>query len=171
MRVLGVDPGLRVTGYGCVEGDGSRPSIVEAGVFRLSPPSGAETLSPRLAELDDDFRELLGRVRPDLVAVEGLFAHKLHPETSVKMAHARGVLLLAARRHGTRIVELKPAAVKKAMTGSGRATKAQMQGGVARAFGLSEAPEPADVADALAIAVCALTRAGSGIDALRALGQ
>lgn len=140
-----------------------RPRIVEAGVIRLSAPGEGETLSPRLAELDDDFRELLERVRPEMVAVEGLFAHHRHPETSVKMAHARGVLLLAARRWGARIVEIKPAAVKKAMTGSGRASKAQMQEGVARVFSLATPPEPPDVADALAIAVCALSRAGAGV--------
>jgi len=161
VRVLGVDPGLRLTGYGCIEGEPTRPKIVEAGVIRLSSPGEGETLSPRLVELDDDFRELLERVRPDVVAVEGLFAHRLHPETSVKMAHARGVLLLGARRWGALIVEIKPAAVKKAVTGSGRAGKAQVQAGVARAFALESAPEPADVADALAVAVCALSRAGA----------
>ncbi len=156
--MLGVDPGLRLTGYACVEGDSQRPSIVEAGVIRLSAPGGGETLSPRLAELDTDFREALERLRPELVAVEGLFAHPQRPDTSIKMAHARGVLLLAAHRAGASVVELKPSEVKKAMTGSGRASKAQMQDGVARIFALDAPPRPADVADALAIAGAALAR-------------
>ncbi len=159
MRVLGIDPGLRLTGYGCVEGDPQRPTIVEAGVFRLSAPGEGETLSPRLAELDTDLRELLSRVRPGLVAVEGLFAHPERPEASIKLAHARGVVLLAARRAGAEVVELKPSEVKRAMTGSGRASKAQMQGGVARFYDLAEAPSPADVADALAVAGAAIARA------------
>ena len=162
MRVLGFDPGLSITGYGCVTGDSIRPSIVEAGVFRLTksgqpvPPIG-----DRLVELHQDVVELIERVKPDLVAIEGMFAHKDHPGTVIKMAHARGVILLAARAAG--VVELKPAEVKKAATGSGRATKEQMQLSIQSMFNLPELPKPADLADALAIAACAHRRHQLGV--------
>lgn len=167
MRVLGVDPGLRLTGYGCIEGRPGRggATIVEAGVIRLVRSAETPPIADRLVELDRDFRDLLGRVRPDLVAVEGLFAHVKHPATSILMGHARGVLLLAARRAGLPLVELKPALVKKATVGSGRAGKGQMQRAIQGVFGLAELPTPPDVADALAIALAGLERADERVHA------
>ena len=163
MRVLGIDPGLRLTGFGCVEGPeavGSRPVMVDAGVIRLVPSSGpAPEVAPRLAELERDLLEVFERNRPGLVAVEALFTHKDHPFTAVLMAHARGVILLVAQRLGCPIVELPPADVKRAIAGSGRAEKGQMQASVARILGLAEPPKPADIADALAIAIAARQRA------------
>lgn len=165
MRVLGIDPGLRITGYGCLQGSPERPEIVEAGVFRLGKggPSGdrasAASVSSRLAELDRDFRELLERTTPEVVAVESLFAHYKHPATAIVMGHARGVLLLAVREAGIQLVELKPNSVKKAITGFGHAGKPQMQRAVQSVFGLAEPPSPPDVADALAIALTASRRA------------
>ncbi|MFG0259534.1 MAG: crossover junction endodeoxyribonuclease RuvC [Phycisphaerales bacterium JB041] len=173
MRVLGVDPGLRLTGYGCLDVPDARPdepSIVEAGVFRLSQrasdadkeggaSSSAASVSARLLELDRDFRDALARLGPELVAVESLFSHYKHPATAIVMGHARGVLLLAIRRAGCRLVELKPNEVKKSITGHGHATKAQMQAAVQSVFGLAEPPSPPDIADALAIALCASRRA------------
>lgn len=160
MRVLGIDPGLRITGYACLDADGLRARIVEAGVFRLGTRARGRlsSVASRLAELDGDFRDLLGRVRPDAVAVEGLFAHYKHPATAIVMGHARGVLLLAVQRAGVPILELKPAAVKKAITGSGRADKAQVQRAVQTEFGLPDLPDPPDLADALAIAYASLHR-------------
>ncbi|MEZ6164563.1 MAG: crossover junction endodeoxyribonuclease RuvC [Phycisphaerales bacterium] len=159
MRVLGFDPGLSITGYGCVTGDIIRPGIVEAGVFRLTKRGEpVESIGDRLVELESDVQSLVERVKPDLIAIEGMFAHKDHPGTVVKMAHARGVILLVARRAGVEVCELKPAEVKKAATGSGRATKEQMQLSVQEMFNLPELPQPADLADALAIAACALRR-------------
>jgi crossover junction endodeoxyribonuclease RuvC len=162
VRVLGVDPGLRLTGYGCVAWSRGRAEIIEAGVLRLAQRDGvgAASIASRLDELDRDFREVLERTRPTLVAVEGLFAHPKHPATAITMAHARGVLLLAVRRAGLPLAELKPAAVKKSLTGSGRAEKSQIQRVVQAEFALPEPPTPPDVADALAIALCALARAG-----------
>jgi crossover junction endodeoxyribonuclease RuvC len=162
VRVLGIDPGTRLTGFGCIEGDYARPSIVEAGVFRLVPKSGtAPSVASRLVELERDMQELLERTRPQFAAVEALFSHYRHPTTAVVMAHARGVILLALRKAGVEVVELPPASVKRAMTGSGAAGKAQMQAAVASVFGLDEPPEPADVADALAIAFAGMVR-GAG---------
>lgn len=159
MRVLGIDPGLRLTGYGCVEdaADGSA-SIIEAGVVRLVRGREVPTVSSRLAELHADVAEMIVRLEPEVVAVEGLFAHYKHPATSVVMGHARGVILLAAENAGVTLVELKPALVKKSIAASGRASKRQVQLAVQDTFGLPEMPEPPDVADALAIGLCALRR-------------
>jgi len=167
VRVLGIDPGLRLTGYACIEDDASSAggvvlgaagcTIVEAGVFRLT--NAGESISARLAELDRDLRDAIKRLRPELVAVEGLFSNYKHPATAIKMGHARGVVLLAIQAAGVELMELKPASVKKAMTGYGQATKAQMQDAVRDIFGLDEAPSPPDVADAIAIAWCARHRA------------
>lgn len=177
MRVLGVDPGLRLTGYACLEGASDAlveaPVIIEAGVFRLAQQTarpeagedpeqdggrGAASVSERLAELDRDFRDALGRLRPELVAVESLFAHYKHPATAIIMGHARGVLLLAIRQAGCRLVELKPNEIKKSLTGHGHASKAQMQSAVQAQFNLAEPPNPPDIADAIAIALCAARR-------------
>lgn len=166
MPVLGFDPGLRITGYGCVTGDEIRPAILEAGAIRLVTGSGpVPPVADRLVELDRDVRDLIARLRPHTVAIEGLFAHYAHPETAIKMAHARGVILLAARQAGVQILELKPAEVKKSLTGSGRADKAQVQESVRQLFNLEATPKPADVADALAIAVAAMRRAAVGLGA------
>lgn len=167
MRVLGVDPGLRLCGYACVDDLGQTPTgerarILEAGVIRLGKgPAGsdAKSVSARLEELDRDFREVLDRLKPECVAIESLFAHYKHPATAIVMGHARGVLLLAVRQIGVRLLEFKPALVKKGMTGNGMAPKDQIQRAVQAFFGLAEPPNPPDVADAIAIAWCGLRRA------------
>jgi crossover junction endodeoxyribonuclease RuvC len=159
MRFLGIDPGLRITGYGCIDGPARSPALVEAGVFRLG--TSGPKLAPipdRLAELHADTAALLARLKPDVVAVEALFAHYNHPATAIIMGHARGVILLAAQSAGARLLEIRPAAVKKFLTGSGQAAKPQMQGAIQHALKLARRPEPPDVADALAIALCAAWR-------------
>ena len=170
VRVLGIDPGLRLTGYACLEQADAAvetPALIEAGVFRLTQRAHADdgsiaksaaSVSARLVELDHDFREALGRLRPEVVAVESLFAHYKHPATAIVMGHARGVLLLAIRQAGCRLVELKPNEIKKSLTGHGHASKAQMQSAVQAQFNLAEPPEPPDIADAIAIALCAARR-------------
>ena len=162
MRVLGIDPGLRLTGYGCVEPARSKAaltpsgaSIIEAGVFKLDAKS---SVSDRLVELEQDLVALLERVKPDLAAVEQLYAHYSHPATAIVMGHARGVILLAIRRANVPLVELRPNEVKKAATGYGHAAKDQMQKAMQFQFGLKELPKPPDVADALAIALTAMRR-------------
>lgn len=166
MRILGIDPGLRITGFGCVQGEGVRPALVEAGVFRLTRPGrrGVASVPDRLDELDRDFRALLDRLRPDLVGVESLFSHYAHPTTAIVMGHARGVLLLAIRQFGAQLREYKPAEVKKSLTGYGQASKRQMQEAIQHEFGLAELPEPADLADALGVALCAARRLALGLD-------
>ena len=103
MRTLGIDPGLRLTGYACLEGRGTLPRIVEAGVFRLQDAgkgAGAESVSARLAELDRDFRELLERVKQSVVAVESLFAHYKHPATAIVMGTSFGWFQIRHRCKG-----------------------------------------------------------------------
>lgn len=169
MRVVGIDPGLRLTGYACLDDQGVTPGgervrIVEAGVFRLGKKGAsgdgedAASVSARLDELDRDFRSLLERTKPDAVAVESIFSHYDHPATAIVMGHGRGVVLLAIRQAGIQLLEFKPNLVKKGMTGHGLAKKDQMQRAVQSFFGLAEPPSPPDVADAIAIAWCAMRR-------------
>jgi crossover junction endodeoxyribonuclease RuvC len=169
MRTLGIDPGLGVTGYACLEGIGVLPRIVEAGVFRLKASAkgaGVESVSARLVELDRDFRDLLDRFKPSVVAVESLFAHYKHPATAIVMGHARGVLLLAIRQAEIPLLEFKPNEVKKSLTAHGHAKKEQMQRAVQMTFGLAELPSPPDVADAIAISLCAWRRRTTALRAL-----
>ena len=154
MRVLGIDPGLRLTGYACVEGiDASE--VVEAGVFRLS---AKKSVGDRLVELSTDLRDVIERLRPQVVAVEKLYAHYKHPTTAAIMGHARGVVLLHIRQANLHLVELGATEVKKSLTGNGHAGKQQMQAAVQVQLGLAACPEPPDVADAVAIALCCLRR-------------
>jgi len=161
VRVLGIDPGSRVAGYGCVDASRADPVLVEAGVFRLG--ESKTPLAERLVALETDLTETIGRLRPDRVAVESVFSHAGWPASAITMAHARGVVLLAAKKAGASLVELPPAEIKKALTGGGNATKAQVREAVARALRPAEPLEPADVSDALAAALAASwRRAGAG---------
>lgn len=166
MRILGVDPGLLRTGYGCVElSDGAlEPRLVEAGVIKLR---AADSVATRLVELERDLGEIVERLGPSSVCVEKLFAHYRHPRTAITMAHARGVVLLVARRAQAEIGEVQATEVKKSLTGHGHASKPQMQEAVRARLGLAHTPRPPDVADAIAIALCAARRLLTGA-ALRA---
>ena len=150
-RVLGIDPGLNITGYGVVDLGGADPRIVEAGTITTDAKA---TMAERITQIHDDLAELLKECKPDLVAIEQLYAHYKHPRTSILMAHARGVILLAARHAGVSVRDLAATKVKKSTTGNGHATKLQIQHAIQAIFNLSELPEPPDVADALAIALC-----------------
>lgn len=154
--MLGVDPGTAITGYGVVEADAGRPGrLLECGVLRTESGSA---LGDRLVTLHAGMRELVAQHRPDLVAIEGIFYAK-NVRTSLVLSHARGVLLLAAAEAGVPVEELSPAAVKKAVVGRGRATKAQIGFMVQQLLHLRRPPEPADAADGVAIALaCLLTR-------------
>lgn len=158
MRVCGVDPGLERTGYAVIDGSARRPSILDAGVITSSRDA---ELPARLVEIADAWAAVLEEHRPELVAVEQLFAHYKHPRTAIQMGHARGLILESAARRGIDVAHLAATEVKRATTGNGRASKHQMQRAIQVTFGLPALPEPADVADALAIALCALERAGA----------
>ncbi len=160
MRILGIDPGLRLTGFACLERaraprTPSGAMVIEAGVIRLNAKSA---VADRLLELDTDLAEIIARVGPAALAVEKLYAHYAHPTTAIVMGHARGIVLLQARRAGLDVLELGATEVKKSLTGNGHASKSQMQDSVKMQLGLAARPEPPDVADAIAIALCAMRR-------------
>ena len=153
MRVLGIDPGLRLTGYGVVEvRPGSiEPALIEGGVIKLD---NRLSVADRLAQLADDLAGIIKAVEPEQLAVEQVYSHYAHPRTAIIMAHARGVILLCAKQADLTIEELAATEVKKALTGNGHASKEQMQQAVQAQFRLPEPPSPPDVADAIAIAAC-----------------
>ena len=156
-RVLGIDPGLNITGYGAVEFFGpnrpaDEPAIIEAGTIRTDPKAD---MAERISQIYDDLTKIMREIRPDMVAVEQLYAHYKHPRTSILMGHARGVILLAARQAGVAVRSISATKVKKSLTGNGHAGKQQVQRTIQSLCRLENLPEPPDVADALAIALCA----------------
>jgi crossover junction endodeoxyribonuclease RuvC len=151
MRVLGIDPGLRICGYACLETDGNREVIVEAGIFKTTEELPIEA---RLNQIADDIETLLDRFSPDVVAVEQLYSHYAHPRTAILMGHARGVILQKCARAHVEVKSLAATRIKKSITGNGRASKEQMQRTMQTILGLSELPKPPDVADAMAAALC-----------------
>lgn len=150
MFVLGIDPGLSVTGYGVIRVDGPRMSAVTAGAIRTDRE---RPLHERLRELADDLDDLLAEFTVDEAAIEEVFVNS-NLQTATSVGRASGVALLCLARAGLTVAEYTPSAVKLAVTGSGDAEKRQVQHLVARRLGLAAAPSPADAADALAIAIC-----------------
>ncbi len=153
MFVLGIDPGLTTTGYGIVSSKG--PSMIAVGVIRTEPSA---PLGERLAELHRDLTAVIAEHPLEAVAIEQVFVnHNL--QTAMSVARASGVALLAAAQAGLESVEFTPTTVKSAVAGFGAAPKDQMQKMVARRLGLAGIPQPADAADALAVALCYLQTA------------
>ncbi|MES1259046.1 MAG: crossover junction endodeoxyribonuclease RuvC [Gemmatimonadota bacterium] len=160
--MLGVDPGTAVMGYGVVtaspepgaQGPG-RVRLIECGVVRTK---STESLAVRLGTLFDGVTDLIARHRPDAIAVEGLF-HGKNARSALVLGHARGVVLLAADRAGLAVAEISPAEVKRAVTGTGAATKTQVSAMVMKLLHLVAPPKPADAADGVAIALTHLLRA------------
>ena len=151
MRILGIDPGLRLTGYGVVDYHPFRPKLVDGGVIRLN---AKVSLADRLVELETELDGLIAEHKPDAVAVEQLYSHYAHPRTAILMGHARGVILLAAAKRGIRVEQFAANRIKQSLTGHGHASKAAMQMAIMATWKLAKPPEPPDVADALAIALC-----------------
>ncbi len=148
--VLGIDPGTAVTGYGIVRKEGRNPLVlVECGVIRTKP---RDPLARRLAEIHEGIAELIRRHSPDVLSIEDIF-YARNVRTTVVLGHARGVILLAAAQAGLEIHEFPPAEIKKAVAGTGAATKLQVQFMVARLLRLKSAPQPADAADGVAAAL------------------
>lgn len=157
-RILGIDPGLRTTGYGVIDAHaGGRCTLVEGGVLTPDP---SLPLERRLLQLHDGLVDVIRATQPGLMVVEELWTAYEHPQTAVLMGHARGVLALVAGAHGVPVHNLAHALVKRALTGSGRARKAQVNGMVVQLLGLSAPPHPADVSDALALALTFALRDG-----------
>lgn len=157
MRILGVDCGSERTGYGVIESDGRRHRMLAAGVIRTSPKSA---LNARLLEIARGLRDVIGEFAPEAAAVEEVF-HSHNPKTALKLAHVRGVALLAIAEAGIELGEYSPLEVKTSVVGYGRAEKQQVQLMVKNLLGLSE-PQSEDASDAIAVAICHATRTGSG---------
>ncbi len=150
-RVLGIDPGTAVTGYGVVDYDGRSATLVECGVIRTK---ASDPLPSRVHNIHAGVTELIERHAPHAVAVEDVF-YARNVRTTIVLGHARGVILLAAQQAALTIHEFPPAEIKKAITGTGAATKQQVQFMVAKLLRLKAAPQPADAADGVAAALCA----------------
>jgi crossover junction endodeoxyribonuclease RuvC len=148
---LGIDPGLNTSGYGVIETSGQGVRLIEAGIIRTKAKTSLES---RLGELHAGLIEILDSCKPDRMAIEQLFSHYDRPRTAILMGHARGVICLCATLYNIPVQSYEPTRVKKLLTGNGRAPKSQMQLAVKLQLRLSTLPEPADVADALAIALC-----------------
>jgi crossover junction endodeoxyribonuclease RuvC len=168
LRVLGIDPALAgATGYGIIEFTGSTPQLIRFGSFKL--PARA-TLAARLYEIHSLISSLVAEFAPDAVAVESVFT-ALNIKTALKLAEVRGVVLLAAAQASIPAHSYSPREVKCSVAGYGAASKQQMQQMVTSALGLAEIPEPADAADALAVALCHahLTRANERMEVAMSL--
>lgn len=162
MRVLGVDPGTALTGYGVVESvPGRMGRLLECGVLRTRPK---ETLPDRLRVIFEGLTEIIERHRPDVVAVEGVF-YATNVRTTVVLGHARGVVLLAAALAELPVMEYSPAIVKKTVVGRGGALKTQVGFMVARLLQLKTPPTPADAADGVAVALTHLLKANRPLSA------
>jgi len=151
MRILGIDPGLQVCGYACLETDGVDRRLIEAGIFRSI---GSLPIEERLNSIAEDMGSLLKRFEPEIAAVEELYSHYDHPKTSVLMAHARGVILQKCAEQGIKVESFSATRIKKNITGNGRASKGQIQRSVQTILGLADVPEPNDVSDAIAVSLC-----------------
>lgn len=149
--VLGIDPGLNTTGYGVLDLSSGEPKMVEAGVIRSKRN---DRLEQKLASIETGISDVLESFKIAAVAMEELYSHYERPTTAIMMGHARGVLCLAAGKRGINISPYAATQVKKMLTGNGRAPKSQVQMAITRLLNLSEIPDPPDVADALAIAMC-----------------
>jgi crossover junction endodeoxyribonuclease RuvC len=150
-RVLGIDPGLITTGYAVIEKAAGKLKLVEAGVVR---GKSRGDLSARLKEIFEGVSDVIASLQPTELAIEELYSHYERPKTAILMGHARGVICLAAEQAGLSIRSYAATQIKLLLTGNGRAPKSQIQRAICLEFGLAAPPEPPDVADAMAIALC-----------------
>ena len=150
MRIFGIDPGSKCTGYGCIDTNGSQHEVVDCGV--LTAPVRA-TFPEKLRFIHQSIVDLLTHHQPDIVAIEDIFYAK-NARSALILGHVRGVLMLAASQAGIVIAEYTPAEIKQAVVGYGRAEKVQVQQMITLLLNMDEAPSPLDISDALAAAVC-----------------
>ena len=150
MRILGIDPGIATIGFRLIAADKGNTSMLSYGA--ITTPAGLP-LSKRLYQIDRDMEDLIGQLKPDVIAVEELFFNT-NITTGIAVAHGRGVLLCAAERCGIPLYEYTPSQVKLAVTGYGKAEKRQVMDMTRRLLKLSAVPKPDDAADALALALC-----------------
>ena len=148
MKILGIDPGLGITGYGLVEDSGTAVKLIEAGVIRTYSESG---ITARLLKIYDGLSEIIEEYRPDALVIEKVYSHYKHPMTAILMGHARGVVALAANSLKLEVVNYPAKTVKRAVTGNGNASKEQVQRSVERFLNLKSCKGPVDITDALAL--------------------
>ncbi len=148
-RIIGIDPGTAILGFGVVDSDGYTCTLVDAGVVRTKPH---QPLDERLVEIYEALNEILADNKPTVMVIEKLFFAQ-NVTTAMSVSHARGVAMLAGKQAGCEIVEYTPLQIKQQLTGYGKATKKQMQEMVKIHLKLSEVPQPDDCADALAAAI------------------
>jgi crossover junction endodeoxyribonuclease RuvC len=152
-RIVGIDPGLNITGYAVVERSSRGLSLIEAGMIR---GRSRGDMPARLREIHEGVVDVIASFNPVAVALEELYSHYERPQTAILMGHARGVICLAAAQAKIPVVNYSATQVKRLLTGNGRAPKSQVQRAICHEFGLTTSPEPPDVADAMAIALCHL---------------
>jgi crossover junction endodeoxyribonuclease RuvC len=153
IRILGIDPGLNITGYGVISARGpDQFAVIEAGVLRGG--DAKKSMGERLLALRAGLVDVIATLGPTSMALEEIYSHYERPKTAILMGHARGALCLTAAEKGLQVHDYAATQIKRMLTGNGRASKAQIQLAVTRLLGLDSVPEPPDVADALAIAVC-----------------
>jgi len=152
-RVIGIDPGLNITGYGVVDCAVNGVRLLEAGVIRL-PRSEGRNLPLRLEVLFREVREVMEEFHPEAMCLEEVYSHPAYPRTSILMGHARGVICLAARLARIPVMNFSAKRIKQVVAGNGNASKLQVQRAVQHFFSLGRVPQPPDVADALAAALC-----------------
>ena len=151
MRILGIDPGLRLCGYAVIDKKQFSTSLIEAGIFKTNAKLPLEF---RLQQIAEDVSSLIKNFKPEYMAIEQLYSNYLHPRTAILMGHARGVILQQAANAKIEVKDFAATRIKNSLTGNGRAGKPQMQRTIQSVLGLAEMPEPHDVADAIAIALC-----------------
>jgi len=148
---VGIDPGLGITGYGVLELVNGTVKVKEAGCIRTKQKLPLEN---RLEEIYSGLNEVFKEFKPEFVVIEDLYSHYRHPKTAIIMGHARGAIFLSAASSKIPVVSYGATMIKKSLTGNGRASKSQMQQMIKNRLGLKKLPEPPDVADALAAALC-----------------
>jgi crossover junction endodeoxyribonuclease RuvC len=153
--VLGIDPGLVATGYGCLESGPGGLAVVDSGIISTAPETPLEA---RLSAIHDGVRGLIEKHAPALMVVEDLYAEYRFPRTAILMGHARGVVYLAAAQRAVAVLALAPAEVKRMVTANGAASKVQVQRGVQAILRLPDIPRPSHVADALSLALMGMSR-------------
>ena len=155
LKILGVDPGLNITGYGLIGIGGAEPSLIEGGVIRIPAKL---PLEQRLSTVFFGIQELIKEFEPGALALEEVYTHYDRPRVAVMMGHARGVICLAAALNQVPVFSYSPTHIKSSLTGNGRASKEQISRMVQIRLNLKTSPEPLDVTDALAAALCHMVR-------------
>lgn len=148
MRILGIDPGLRITGYGII--DDKNFKLIEAGVIKTQSNTPIQN---RLKKIFESLCEIIDEHNPDVLVLEKIYSHYKHPATAILMGHARAVACLVCSMRGVKLINYPSTKIKKTISGNGHASKKQIQSMVQNVLGLKNTPEPVDVSDALAMAL------------------